>query len=166
MKSLELKELRSDTISKLEAIQIAAENEKRELNADETTEVDSLLQKCDDFDVKIKRAEKIEKELRNAASISGEVVKSSTDIDVAKYSFFKHIRGVLGGNLDGIEAEVQQEANVEARGVGKSISGIGIPSKMMEKRADVTSDIAGTSVEAYVGALREESVYDRAGCTI
>ena len=37
---------------------------------------------------------------------------------------------------------------------------------MMEKRADVTSNIAGTSVEAYVGALREESVYDRAGCTI
>ena len=124
MKSLELKELRSDTISKLEAIQVAAENEKRELNADETTDVDSLLQKCDDFDVKIKRAEKIEKELRNAASVSGEVVNTSKT-DTAKYSFFKHVRGVLGGNLDGIEAEVQQEATTEARGVGKSISGIG-----------------------------------------
>jgi len=165
MKSLELKELRSDAISKLEAIQIAAEDEKRELNADETTDVDSLLQKCDDFDVKIKRAEKIEMELRNAASVSGEVVKTST-IDTAKYSFFKHIRGVLGGNLDGIEAEVQQEATTEARGVGKSINGIGIPASMMEKRTDLTSVIAGTSVEAYVGALREESVYDRAGCTI
>ena len=165
MKSLELKEMRSDTISKLEAIQIAAEDEKRELNADETTDVDSLLQKCDDFDVKIKRAEKIEKELRNAASVSGEVVNISKN-DTEKYSFFKHVRGVLGGNLDGIEAEVQQEATTEARGVGKSISGIGIPSSMMEKRADVTSNIAGTSVEAYVGALREESVYDRAGCTI
>ena len=166
MKSNELKELRSETLVELEVIQKTAEAEdNRDLTEEENTTVDALLAKADDYSTKIERAEKMEKSLRESAKLSGTVVKNSKE-DVSKYSFFKHIRGVLGGNLDGIEAEVQQEADIEARNHGKSISGIGIPSSMMEKRAAVTSNIAGTSVEAYVGALREESVYDRAGCTI
>ena len=166
MKSIELKELRSETLGELEVIQKSAEaEENRDLTEEENTTVDALLAKADDYASKIERAERIEESLRTAAKVSGTVVKNSNE-DVSKYSFFKHIRGVLDGNLDGIEAEVQQEANIEARGFGKSINGIGIPSTMMEKRADVTSNIAGTSVESYVGALREESVYDRAGCTI
>ena len=51
--SIELKELRSDYISKLEVIKETCKAEERELNSDENTEMDSILTKIDEVDVKI-----------------------------------------------------------------------------------------------------------------
>jgi hypothetical protein len=166
--SNELKQERSDVIAQLENIKDVATTEERDLTTEENDQVDGLLEEADTLSAKIERAEKIEANLRNAAKVSGQVVENPSNAkeSTEKYSFFKHVRGVLGGNLDGIEAEMQQEAVNESRSFGKSINGIGIPSMMLEKRADITSNIAGTSVGAYVDALREESVYDRVGATI
>ena len=69
--SIELKELRSDFISKLEVIKEVATAEERDLTQEENTEMDSLLKKIDDIDVKIERAEKSEKALRTAATVAG-----------------------------------------------------------------------------------------------
>ena len=41
--SLELKEMRSDLISKLEVMKVTAENEERDLTQDENNEMDSIL---------------------------------------------------------------------------------------------------------------------------
>ena len=58
--SLELKELRSEFISSLEVMKKTAENEERDLTQEENTEMDTILKKIDDMDVKIERAEKAE----------------------------------------------------------------------------------------------------------
>ena len=68
-KSLDLKETRSDLVSKLEGVHSLATSEKRELTKDETKKVDSFLTDIDALDVNIKRAEKIESELRSAAAV-------------------------------------------------------------------------------------------------
>ena len=60
MKSIELKELRSEVLGELEVIQKTAEaEENRDLTEEENTSVDALLAKADNYASKIERAEKI-----------------------------------------------------------------------------------------------------------
>lgn len=163
--SKELKEMRSDIIAKLEEMKVVAETEERELTTDENTEVDKLLQESDDLTSKIERAEKVEKEIRLAASTVGNVVKKDTPKEVRDWSLFKAINEMRnGGTLTGLEAEMHQEAEKEARG---SINGIGMPSFMTEKRTidQGHSAIAPTTVNAYADALIQSGVYSQLGLT-
>lgn len=163
-KSLDLKETRSELVSKLEEVHSLATSEKRELTKDESTNVDSFISKIDSLDVDIKRAEKIETELRNAASTSGVSVNTP---HVAKqtrgWSLFQAVKDIQStGKLTGIEAEMHQEAESEAR---KGLQGIGLPSFMTEKRAidQTNSAIAPVSVGAYIDSLQASGLYDRVG---
>jgi len=162
--SIELKELRSELIGKLEGIKVVAETEERDLLNEENEQMDSLLSECDALDVKIKRAEKVEKELRLAASVSGtKVATPNTETETRNWSLFKAVNEIRnGGQLTGLEAELHQEAEGEAR---KGLQGIGLPSFMTEKRAidQATSAIAPTAVGAYVDSLQASGLYSRVG---
>lgn len=87
--SIELKEMRSDLISKLEVIKEVATNEERDLTNDENTEMDGILTKVDDIDTKIVRAEKVEKSIRESALVSGASVNNDIKDtkEVRDYSF-------------------------------------------------------------------------------
>lgn len=162
--SIELKELRSELIGKLEGIKVVAETEERDLLNEENEQMDSLLSECDALDVKIERAEKVEKELRLAASVSGtKVATPNTETETRNWSLFKAVNEIRnGGQLTGLEAELHQEAEGEAR---KGLQGIGLPSFMTEKRAidQGTSAIAPTAVGAYVDSLQASGLYSRVG---
>ena len=109
--SKELKEMRSDIIGKLEEIKLIAENEERDLTTEENTSVDELLTDADNMDAKIERAEKMEKEIRLAASTVGTTVAKPEVKEVRNWSLFKAINEVRnGGQLTGLEAEMHQEA--------------------------------------------------------
>lgn len=162
--SKELKELRSDLIGELESIKLVAENEKRDLTIEENDNMDSLLSKIDDNDVAITRAEKVETNLKLAASATGAKI-SSVDTDKATrgWSLFKAVNEIRnGGVLTGLEAEMHQEAQNEAR---KGIQGIGLPTFMTEKRAisQGGSAIAPVSIGAYVDSLQAAGLYNRVG---
>ena len=162
--SIELKEMRSDYISKLEVLKKTAELEDRDLTQDENTDMDSILKKVDEMDVKITRAERAEEALKTSARVSGTKIESpSLAKEQKQWSLFKSIREVRnGGSLTGLEAEMHQEAEKEAR---KSLQGIGIPTMLKEKRAidQTNSDIAPTSIGAYVDSLSASALYDRVG---
>ena len=162
--SKELKETRSELIAKLEEIKLVAENEERDLSKDENEQMDNLLKECDSLDTKIERAEKVEKEIRLAASVSGsKIITNNTDKEVRNWSLFKAINEVRnGGSLTGLEAELHQEAEKEAR---KGLQGIGIPTMLKEKRAidQTNSAIAPTSIGAYVDSLQASALYSRVG---
>jgi len=162
--SKELKELRSDLIGELESIKLVAENEERDLTKEENENVDSILTKIDDNDVAITRTEKVENNLKLAAASTGAKVSSvNTDKATRGWSLFKAVNEIRnGGQLTGLEAEMHQEAQSEAR---KGLQGIGLPTFMTEKRAiDQTgSAIAPTSVAAFVDALQADSLWNRVG---
>tara|TARA_R100000655_G_scaffold4610_2_gene14922 strand:- start:9402 stop:10640 length:1239 start_codon:yes stop_codon:yes gene_type:complete len=163
--SIELKELRSDFISKLEVIKETASAEERDLTSEENTEMDSILKEIDDVDVKIERAEKVESELRKNVKLAGTPVqKINVDKETRGWSLFKAVREVSnGGQLTGLEAEMHQESEKEAR---KSLQGIGIPTMLTEKRGIIdqgTSAIAPTAVGAYVDSLAASGLYNRVG---
>lgn len=162
--SIELKELRSDVISKLEVIKETCAAEERDLTSEENTEMDGLLEKVDSFDVKIKRAEKAEEALKTAAIAGTPVQKINTSKESKGWSLFKAINEIRsGGQLSGLELEMHQEAEVEAR---RTLQGIGIPTMLTEKRAVIdqgNSAIAPTAVGAYVDALQADGLYNRVG---
>ena len=156
-KSLELKETRSDLVSKLEDVHSKATSEKRELTKSEVKNVDSFISKIDELDNSIKRAEKIESELRNAAAVSGSNV--STPKADKRYSFQKAVNEFMSGNLTGIEKEYDQEARIN-----NDIQGLGIPTMVFgsEKRAaQTTSNAAGmiaTEVGDFSATLQNKTV--------
>lgn len=162
--SVVLKEERSEFIASLETIQGVATTENRDLSKEENTSVDSILSKIDDVDAMIIRAEKIEAQLKRSASVSG-VAVGSVDTDKASrgWSLFKAVNELRnGGQLTGIEAEMHQEAEGEAR---KGLQGIGLPTFMTEKRAidQGASAIAPTAVGTFVDSLQASGLYNRVG---
>ena len=162
--SVLLKEERSEFIANLETIKDLATTESRDLSEKENKEVDTLLSNIDDVDALIVRAEKIENQLKRSASVSG-VAVGSVDTDKASrgWSLFKAVNELRnGGQLTGIEAEMHQEAEGEAR---KGLQGIGLPTFMTEKRAidQTNSAIAPTAVGAFVDSLQASGLYNRVG---
>ena len=162
--SIELKEMRNDIIDSLEVIKETATAEERDLTSEENDNMDTLLKNADELSAKIERAEKVETEIRNNVKLAGTPVqKVNTDKATRGWSLFKAINEVRnGGQLTGIEAEMHQESEKEAR---KSLQGIGIPTMMKEERAidQATSAIAPTAIGAYVDSLQASALYDRIG---
>ena len=163
--SIELKEMRNDIIDSLEVIKETATAEERDLTSEENDNMDSLLKNADELAAKIERAEKVETEIRNNVKLAGTPVqKVNTNKATRGWSLFKAVREVSnGGQLTGIEAEMHQEAETEAR---KGLQGIGIPTMMKEQRGIIdqgTSAIAPTAVGAYVDSLQASGLYNRVG---
>ena len=119
-KSLELKETRSDLVSKLEVVHAKATTEKRELSKIEAKNVDTYISKIDALDVSIKRSEKIEAELRANVSVAGSPI--STIKADKRYSIQDAINGMVSGKLSGLELEYDQEAKRN-----NTITGLGVP---------------------------------------
>jgi HK97 family phage major capsid protein len=149
-KSLELKENRSELVSKLETIHGLASTEKRELTNEESTNVDNFLSDISDLDTKIERAENLEKELRNNAKLAGASV--STPKADKRYSIQKAVNGYMNGNLEGLEKEYDAEARRN-----NVITGVGIPLFAMgetRNNPQLTSNASGM-IETEVGPFAE-----------
>ena len=163
MKSIELKELRSETLGELEVIQKTAEAEdNRDLTEEENTNVDALLAKADDYSTKIKRAEKLEKTLRESAKISGVAVEPKADKDLEKFTFQGAMRAAYSGNVSGIYKEMDQEARNEGRYTGQSFKGVAIPSSVLT-RAWATSSTNSVDTMSFTDQLESNLVLTSAG---
>ncbi len=163
MKSIELKELRAEVLGELEVIQKTAEaEENRDLTEEENTSVDALLAKADDYASKIKRAEKIEKSLRESALISGVAIEPKPDKDLEKFTFQGAMRAAYTGNVSGIYKEMDQEARNESRYTGQNYKGVGIPSSILT-RAWATSSTNSVDTMSFTDQLESNLVLTSAG---
>ena len=161
--SNELKEMRSDIISQLEAIKDIATTTERDLTIEENNEVDKFLADIDDLDVKIERAEKLETIKRNTAVASG-VVSTKEDKDLSRYSFQEAMRSAYTGKIEGLVKEMDQEARNEARYTGQNFKGLAIPSSILESRANVGNDaVNATETMAFTDQLEANLVLASAG---
>lgn len=172
----QLKEERGVKLAALKRLIDLAKAEKRELTAEEQTEFDTLEREVEEFDGQIERAEKVEKaQLRIAASAAGTPVQGKVsegeERDLSAYSVRKAILSATDRHvkLEGIELEMHQEAENEARAFGKALSGggVGVPSLVLERmflKRDITTSTGNGNytivdgVNGYVEALREKSL--------
>ena len=160
--SIELKEKRSDYISKLEVLKKTAELEDRDLTQDENTEMDSILQKVDEMDVKITRAERAEEALKTAAKVSGAKIEVKEDKDLKKFTFQAAMRAAYTGRLDGVIKEMDQEARSESRYTGQTYKGVGIPSSVLTRAWDTDSTNSETTM-SFTDQLESNLVLTSAG---
>jgi HK97 family phage major capsid protein len=163
--SLELKETRSGLVDTLEAIKNTAEGESRNLNEAESIEVDNALKSIEDLDVKIERAEKVEKELRNAAASVGTPVSNNVEKEVRDYSFQDAISQAKTGVLSGLVKEMDQEARNEAKYTGQNYRGVGIPVSVLT-RSVVTAPSSPLAVQAFTDQLDANLVLTSAGANL
>lgn len=173
--SAKLREERADKKGLMAAILAKAETEKRDLTEDEKTKFDEYRTAIEGLDKDIQRAEfaekmEAEKEARNfeksgkgkgdGSKKAGEARDKSNII--SNYSFARAINALVNGKpLDGLEAEMHQEAVKEARAIGYSINGTGVPrfiaNPESEKR-DMTAGVAadgGNTIATDLGSMIE-----------
>ena len=166
--SVELKQERAGFITEANEMLELCKNETRDFTAEEQVSYDGKMSKIDELK---KSIEMIERQEKLNAEIASKVVApvSNEPKEVRNFSFFKAVNDFTNGKLDGVEREMHEEAVNEARSAGRSINGLGIPSFMLESRADVTqggSAIAPTNVLGFADAMREASVFDKVGANI
>lgn len=169
--SIELRQDRAELIGKADSMLNLAKDETRDFTNDEQVSYDGMMENIDKLakDIQVvERQEKLNAEM--AANVgSAPIQKTSETKEARAYSIFKAINDSITNNLSGVEKEMHEEAVNEARSAGRAISGVGIPTCMLESRADIsqgTSAIAPTNVLGFAEALREASVYDKVGANI
>ena len=166
--SVELKQERAGFITEANEMLDLCKNETRNFTSEEQVSYDEKMSKIDELK---KSIEMIERQEKLNAEIASKIVApvSNEPKEVRNFSFFKAVNDFTNGKLDGVEREMHEEAVNEARSAGRSINGLGIPSFMLESRANVTqgtSAIAPTNVLGFADAMREASVFDKVGANI
>ena len=163
--SNELKESRNDIFGKLEVIKLVAENEERDLTEEENEEVDSLLASIDEIDVKIERAEKVEKSLRAASMVGGTKIETKQDKDLGRFSFQEAMRQAYSGNLSGIVKEMDAEARGKAHYTGQTYRGLAIPASILTRAQDYvdTTNQNSTQTMSFTDQLQSNLVLVSAG---
>ena len=154
-------ESRSEVVESMENLVNLAKKEDRDLTPEEQTQFDDLNVKADALTESAKRAanfEALQQEKVKNTPLNKEEVKATRS-----WSLFKAVNEIRNnGQLTGLEKEMHQEAEGEAR---KGLQGIAIPTWATEKRAidQANSAIAPVSIGAYVDALQADSLWNRVG---
>jgi len=171
--SKELKEERAVKDGEMTALLEGCVNEKKEkrdLNDEETTKYEKLLEEIRDLDGIIEATEELEQEKqRQAARKIAESQKEKEVKEVRSYSFLKAVRQWASkGQLDGIESEMDKEARIQGKNEGISYrdNALAVPFMVLsgkrEKR-DMTAGTVGEGGYAVATELKDfiEYLWDR-----
>lgn len=149
-KSLQLKEERASVIEKMDAIYAKAEQETRGLNAEEVKNWSEQEARTKELDSQIHIAKTQESRAAAAAGGGAGVDQSQNEKrDLDKFSFVKVMRSQMSGKaLDGLEAEMIQEGQNEARNSNSNIEGFAIPSLVLNHRSRLNCETRTTLTAA------------------
>lgn len=154
-------EERASVVENMEAIVDLAKTEERELTDAEQTEFDSLTEKVDSLEGMAKRAIKFETLAANKAK---EVEPVTAPKEITDYSFQEAYRQAFNGKLEGLVAEMDQEARRE--NPGQLFRGVAIPRSILECRTATASGVNGTEVMSFSDQLIAASVLASAGANV
>jgi HK97 family phage major capsid protein len=157
-------EERASVVENMEAIVDTAKVEGRELTDDETTNFDSLNEKASALEAQAKRASSFETLQASKASKVEEV--ANTPKEIRDYSFQDAMKAAYSGKLEGLVAEMDQEARNEARYTGQSYKGIAIPASILTRAAIATAASAATEVMSFTDQLDANLVLTSAGANL
>lgn len=191
-KSLIFKEQRNAVWKKIVALRSKSETAETEITEAELLEIRTLEKEYDAFADTILDAEK--NEARAAEMVAEEIAieqrataaanqsnsdrrggrdnRTPEERSMSDFSFIKAIRSAKqGGQLTGVELEMFQEAQKEARASGFEVEGnIAVPSFFVEKRANLTAGTAATAgnliqtdLGSVIDALRPNLIAEQMG---
>ena len=170
-----LKALRADAFAEYDTIlKRADEDGARVLTEAEQQRADFLENEVDRLDAKIKRSVAHGKMVANLAATGASSKSEARDIERTStaFSLSRAAAAIIAGKtLTGVEAEMKQEADREARACGLSLEGnIALPEKFL-KRASAAGALEsdkgiGTDVGEGIAALREATFVESLGCKV
>ncbi len=182
LRSQELRQKRSQKQDRFQAILDAMAKEGRsKYNDTEAAEIAELRSDMEALDGQISDAEFIEKRQADAAkkedapkiaggNPTGESEARDKTKIVADYRFLDAIRMLTNNETrTGLVAEMHQEAAEEARGFGKAVEGIAVPSFFTEQRDSTVGSAASagntvaTNLQGFIGPLRPTPQVQRLG---
>lgn len=174
-----LNEQRGAELKKAQEIRTKLETEKRGFTEEERTEIRGINDRVDAID------KDIEAEVRTIANLSKQAPRLSKqeERDLERFDISKVLRhlhrsakGAYAGQLDGIEAELIQEGEREARAAGIETAGIMLPSSYVRREnrdmtasgtTSTTGDQGGMTIATEKRGLLDDffkaSVTGRAG---
>jgi HK97 family phage major capsid protein len=176
-KSVELKQQKAAKLTEARGIIDAAKAEKRDLTAEESVTVASLEAEIDDLETRAEQAEAQERiELRLARDKGSK--PSGEEEEVRSFSITRALSVVAAGKqLDGLEREMQEEAEKEYRTSGVTLRGgssvllpqVVLRSMYAPAKRDMTvtggspAGVEGgynvpTEVDNYITALRQRNL--------
>jgi HK97 family phage major capsid protein len=120
---------RSKIYDKMEELLNLRKTEKRKFSEEEQTQYDQLKT---DFDTLTGHIKELEDDEKRALIMAGNQARQSNkekeEREVGKYSVKRMLEFAMNGKTpDGLEGEMHEEAQLEARNANVGISGIGIP---------------------------------------
>jgi len=183
MYSEKIKALRKEHRVKVDAQKAIADllkKEDRSFTDDERVNFDQLSDDIDTIEKSITDLLKLEKAALRAAAVgkapaTPQGAEGPEKKAKKRYSLVRAIGLMAEGKpLDGIEAEMHQEAKRELARSGQALEGLGIPSMMMGKNdrvIEVATDVSaghlvGTETADVIGALRPKLVIEEMGATV
>ena len=178
-KSDQLKSLRSNKLTELNSLVEVAETEARDYTDAELSRQEQLNSDIAELDKSIERASNTEANVKrfanvNATPAKGEAVEKEKM--TKRYNLQKALQEASQGRLNGLEAEMHQEALREASQFGIQLRGnVCLPQSFLEQRNVYGNDASGTPDDAVtttgtqaaelVGALRPTPIIESLGAT-
>lgn len=177
----QLRQERQKLIADARAMLDKAEQEKRDLSDEESTQYDGLLAQADTLLTKINREERLqglEAEMRSPANGGLRPVPADAanigmnSREVQRYSVLKALNALVTGNWRGAEFE-REASEAVAKRLGREPQGVFMPYDVLSKR-DLTvgtNSAGGYTVStdllsgSFIEMLRNSLVLNRAGAT-
>ena len=170
-----LNEQRGAKVKKIQETSAKAADEKRGFTDEERNEVRGLNQEVEKLNLDItEEARSISNASQQAPTFTRQEQRDVDSFDLAKV-----LRGLNQGNagtLDGIEREIIQEGEKEARSAGISINGIALPKMLLVGKQTRAAMVAGTGAnggnliettkQGLLGDFYNSSVLEQAGALV
>lgn len=164
--SIEIRQERAELIGKADALLNLAKDETRDFTADEQTSYDGMMENIDKLAKDIQVVERQEK--LNAELVSNPVSHTIQDVsdskEVRDYSFIDAVNAAKSNRVEGLVKEMDQEARMQ--NPAQEFKGVGIPSSVLESRADNTVLKASsnpTDVRSFTDLMSAASILVPAG---
>jgi hypothetical protein len=162
MRLSELETKRTAKIAEITALVDVRDQASREFTDAEATQFDALEAEVKSLNVQIDRERKVE-DTKKQRALNKVQTETPEEKVAKKFSFARAIELASRKKpLDGIEREMNEEADNEARSFGQSIDGIGIPSFLVNVKGknvygqtrDLTAGGTGTGLE-YIDSIEK-----------
>jgi HK97 family phage major capsid protein len=152
----------------LDTLEASVTSNNRDFTEDEQVEFDLNMERLTELSVELPKVEAREKLRANAASVAGAVVATESKEEkriVKDFSFGKAVRAAFGGKLEGVELEMAQEGEKEMSNIGRSSTGIVIPSMVLNRAVVIESDTSGIEQQSFVQAVYASTILSDLGVT-
>ena len=169
--SRELREERKVVSDKINSLTEKVKSENRDFTNEETVELRGLIDSEKDITSKIEVALELEK--RTASAAAGTPLTNNEEKEMRGFSLSKMVREMEKGNITGLEREMIQESEKEARELGVAPKGVYLSNNLLtvkQRAMTVGTTTAGgnfvaTDKVGFFDALYAKTVFNELGIT-